>query len=528
VEQATEGLDLDRALGALVRRAPLIVLCAVLAAVVAFGLSEHQAKKYTTTAALAFSNNPLSQQIAGLAPTSSTSLLAQQANDVELVRLGETPARTAGVLGHGLTAEKVASSLSISGQGESGVVSVSATATSPTLAAEIANTYVTQFVKQQRIATRRYFTSALTLVKGQLAALTPTQRVGADGLELQDRAQTLALLSELQYGNVQLAQEAALPTSPSSPKTSRNTLIGGALGLLLGLALAFVLEQLDWRVRRPQDLESIYRAQLLGSVPESRALSAPDRQGGDAHALLTPTVAEAFGLIRAHLRFLNVDRELRAILIASACPGEGKTTIARHLAEAAARAGTRVLLLELDLRQPTLAEQLDLSSTDGLADVLTGAVTVDEAIQSAALDTPRGDGSSDPALDVLAAGSVLPPNPGELIESRAMISLLEHLRSAYEMIVIDTPPLSAVSDAFSLLAEVDGVVLVGRIGHSRRDAMEQLHQILAGSSVPLLGVIANGAKSSEPAAYASHHDSATVVSANGAAPSTAFEPTAGT
>jgi succinoglycan biosynthesis transport protein ExoP len=131
---------------------------------------------------------------------------------------------------------------------------------------------------------------------------------------------------------------------------------------------------------------------------------------------LPASEAEAFHLIRAHLRYFNVDRELRTLLIASAAPGDGKTTVARHLAAAAARMGSRVLLLEADLRRPTLAQQLDVSSGPGVADVLIGAVSLSEATQIVGLDLPRVDGSGGRSLDVLVAGSSLPPNPGELIE----------------------------------------------------------------------------------------------------------------
>jgi capsular exopolysaccharide synthesis family protein len=527
LQQGSEGLNLERALGALLRRAPLILLCFVLAAGAAFVFSKLQTKKYTTASSLAFSSNPLSQQIAGLSPSSSSSLLVQQANDIELVRLGEMAAKTASVLGHGLTAEKVSASLSISGRGESGVVEVSATATSPSLAAAIANTYAGEFVRDQQGANRDYFRSALTLVKRQLEALTRAQRVGADGLALQNRAQTLALLSELQYGNVQVAQEASVPTSPSAPRTSRNTLIGGALGLLIGLGLAFVFEQLDPRVRKSEDLESIYQLPLLGIVPESGALSSLASDRGSTRALLRPAEAEAFSLIRAHLRFFNVDRELRTVLITSAAPGDGKTSIALHLAGAAARIGSRVLLLEMDLRQPALARQLDIQSGPGLADVLVGDVPMDEATQSIDLGVLPGEGAnSGRTLDVLAAGAVLPPNPGELIESHAMDAVLEQARSLYDLVVLDTPPLTAVSDAFPLLNIVDGVVIVSRLRRSKRDAAERLRQVLASSGAPVLGIIANGAKSSEPTTpYVAKPDS-TVASSNGASPSpTPLEPT---
>ncbi len=520
MEQGSEALNLEQALGVLRRRVPLIVLCVVVVAGAAYGYSKHQAKKYTAIASLAFSNNQLSQQVAGL-PATSGDEAAQQASNLELVRLGDMAAKTASLLGHGLTDEKVSGGLSVSGQGESSIVEVSATSTSPVLAAEIANTYTRQFVKEQQRANRRYFKSALALVNKQLAGLSQAQRLGQDGLELQDRAQTLSLLSELNYGNVQVAQEAQVPTSPTSPKTSSDTVLGALLGLLIGLGLAFLLERLDRRIRGPEDLEAIYRLPVLGDVPESAALAGAGRRGKGKGAVLPPAEAEAFNLIRAHLRFFNVGRELRTIVVASAAPGDGKTTIARHLAEAAARLGSRVLLLEVDLRHPTLAQQLDVPSGPGLADVLIDSVSMEGATQSVVLEAPPGEGITGRTLDVLAAGAVLPPNSGELLESRAMDAVLEQARSAYDLVVVDTPPLIVVSDAFPMLTKVDGVVIVGRIGHSRRDVAERLHQVLAGSGAPLLGVIANGAKSGGPYAYAdvSGKSSPAVAPSNGAGPS---------
>jgi succinoglycan biosynthesis transport protein ExoP len=522
VQQDPEALNLEQALGVLRRRLPLIVLCVVVVAGAAYGYSKRETKKYTATASLTFSNNQLSQQIAGLPATGGGSLPAQQANNLEVVRLGDMAAKTARLLGHGLTEEKIASSLSISGSGESTVVDVSATATTPALATAIANTYTRQVVKEQQSATRQFFKSALALVHKQLAALSPLQRIGTDGVELQDRAQTLGLLSQLDYGTVQVAQEAVPPTSPSSPKTSRNTVLGMLLGLLIGLGLAFVLERLDSRIKGPDDLEAIYRLPMLGVVPESSALSRPARRAGGKRPVLPPADAEAFNLIRAHLRFFNVNRDLRTILIASPAPSDGKTTIAQHLAEAAARLGSRVLLLEVDLRHPTLAQHLDIQPGPGLADLVIGAISMEGATQSVALEAPSGEGTNQRTLDVLAAGALLPPNPAELLESHAMDSVLEQARSTYDLVVIDTPPLTAVSDAFPLLTKVDGVVIVGRVGHSRRDSAKQLHQVLASSGAPLLGVIANGSKSGGTRIYASPRDdksSPVIASTNGAGPS---------
>jgi succinoglycan biosynthesis transport protein ExoP len=515
-------LSTEQFLRILRRRAPWILACIVLAAAAGYGYSKQETKKYTATASVAFSNgDPLSQQIAGLAPSSSSSssVLAQQNSDLELVSNGAVAEQTARSVGHGLTGGKITASLHISSKGESNIVAVSATSTSPAIAAAIANAYVGQFVKEQQAANRRFFRSALALVNKQLAALSPAQRIGEDGLDLVDRAHTLGLLAELGYENVQIGQEALVPTSPSAPRTTRNTGLCAVLGLLIGVGIAFLLERLDRRISAPEDLEVIYRLPMLGVIPESRALAHSARNTGNKKGPLPPREAEAFSLVLAHLRFFNVDRDVRSLIIASPAPGDGKTTIAHHLAEAAARSGSRVLLLETDLRQPTLAGRLDIQSGPGLAGVLIGAVSTDEATQSVRMQSSPGDGIQERTYDLMAGGAVLPPNPGELLESRAMGAVLERARSAYDLVVIDTPPLTAVSDAFPLLTKVDGVLIVGRVGRSRRDTAEQLHQVLSISGAPLLGVIANGSKSGGPSAYpGAASASPAVASANGAHP----------
>ncbi len=501
--QDSEGLNLERALDVLRRRAPWIVLCLVVVAGAAFGFSKRQTKKYTATASLVFESSQLGQQAAGLPLiSSSNNQQSEQQTNLKLVQLGDMAAKTAARLGHGLTKELVKEDVSASLQGESNIIEVSATATSPILAASIADIYSNIFVTEQQNANHAYYASALALVDKQLASLSSAERVSAAGLALEGRAQSLGVLAELRSGTVSVAQAAAIPTSPSSPKTSRNTLLGAVLGLFLGLGLAFLLERFDRRLREPNDLEKVYGLPLLGVIPDSKALSRSARDGGEAQPMLPSGESESFHLIRAHLRYFNVDRELRTIMIASATPGDGKTTIARYLTAAAARMGSRVLLVEVDLRRPTLAKQLNVPVGPGLSDVLIGAVSLNEATQSLMLDAPSGDGSVGRTFDVLVAGAALPPNPGELVESRAMETLLERAKAVYDLIVIDTPPLTAVSDAFPLLRKVDGVIIVGRVGRNRRDVAERLHETLQSVGAPLLGVIANGVKASGMGSYA--------------------------
>jgi capsular exopolysaccharide synthesis family protein len=494
-------LGLEQLLGIFRRRVVWILACVLLVSAAAYGFSQHQTKKYTATASLVFNNNQQAQQVAGLAIANSNNQIAQQNTNLKLVQLGDMAEKTATQLGQGLTKEGVSKDLSVSAQGESNVVDVSATATSPTLAADIANAYTKQFVSEQQNSNHAYYASALRLVEKQLKALTPKQKLSPSGIALAGRAQSLGVLAELHNGNVETAQAATIPTSPSSPKVTRNTVLGAVLGLLLGLGIAFLLERLDRRIREPGDLEKLYGLPLLGVVPESSALSRLGGGKGAPGAPLPSGESEAFHLIRAHMRYFNVDRELRTLMVASAAPGDGKTTIARHLAAASARVGTRVLLLEADLRRPTIARQLGIVAGRGLSDVLIGSIPLTGAIHTIELVAPTTDRPDGHSFDVLVAGASPPPNPGELIESKAMESLLAQAKAMYDLVVIDTPPLTAVSDAFPLLKKVDGVVIVGRVGRNRRDVAERLHETLTGAGAPLLGVIANGFKSGRRGGY---------------------------
>ena len=404
------------------------------------------------------------------------------------------------MLDHGLTANKVRNSLSIEAVGTTNVVNVSATSRSPSLAAAVANTYSRQFVKEQQVGNQQFASAALAAVNTQLAALSPRQRSGPVGLGLQDRAQSLAILAEVQSGDVQIVQEAGVPTSPSSPDVTRNTLVGAVLGLLLGGGFALWLASLDRTITEPKELEAIYGVPLLGVVPKSSALSRSARRSGGEWAALPPSDAEAFRMVRAQLRFLNVDHDVKTLLVASATSDEGKTTLAAHLAMANATMGTRILLMEADLRRASLAQETGVEPRPGLWDVLIGDAALTETIQS--IDAgKRHDGSRAAQLDVLVAGTVRPRNPGKLIESRAMSAMLEEVRSWYDLIIIDTPALMVVADVFPLLNCVDGVLIIARIGVARRDLAEQFRDTLAAADAPVLGVVANCFKTPIHARY---------------------------
>jgi receptor protein-tyrosine kinase len=483
-------VDLVGALRVLRRRAPLIGICVLLTAAAAFALSKAQHKQYTASAQILFRNAQLDQQAAGLQVVNQSNPQPQTDTNLKLATLPGVAADTAAALGRGLTQTEISNVISVTQETDTDLARVEATWTSPTLAARIANAYAQNVITSRQRVDANYYSNALEAVNLQFKALTPVQQNGVEGADLKDRANSLQILSQLQSGDVQLEQAAAVPTAPSSPRVKRNTVLGALVGLLIGLAAAFVLQRVDRRLREPSDLEDVYGVPLLGVVPESPAL----RQADDLEQhtnVLPPNEAEIFGLLRAHVRYFNVDRDLRVVVIVSAAPGDGKSTVARYLAMATATVGSRVLFLEADLRRPMAAKYFGIQREPGVSEVLLGQESLGSAAQQVEFASRK---ETTIGLDVLVAGGVLPPNPPQVIESQAMASLVAEARDSYDLVVIDTPPLVLLPDAFPLLRQADGVLIVSRLGENRRDVAVRLRETLASVEAPVIGVIANGYK----------------------------------
>lgn len=480
--------QLGQVLRALRRRWWIVIACVVFTGGAAILFSTRQVKQYTASASLLFQDPGFDQMVFGsnfAQPTADPT--RQAATNIDLVSLPTVAARTSRALGGKITPGRVRAEVSVAASGQADIASISATDSSPVEAAVIANTYAKQYIRYRQQADRAKVAGAQTSVRHDLAQLTPSQRTSAVGQSLLNRANQLQILASLQTGNAELAQAATTPTSPSSPKTERNGIIGILVGLMLGLAIALLVDRFDQRLRDSAAVEEAYAVPILGVVPASGAFAA-----SHANDPLQGAEAEAFGLLRARLRYFNVDRELRSILVTSAMPNDGKTTIALHLAIADAIAGARVVLVEADLRRPTLAERLDLRKGPGLADVVSRNVTLESALVSVGEPDfgPHGSGSH-PVIDVLPAGAI-PPNPAEMIESASMRELLVTLTEQYDIVIIDSPPVSVVADAIPLMRQVSGLVIVSRIGQTSRGSAEHLRQQLVKLNAPTLGVIANG------------------------------------
>jgi Mrp family chromosome partitioning ATPase len=269
--------------------------------------------------------------------------------------------------------------------------------------------------------------------------------------------------------------------------------IGALLGLVLGLAIAFGVEALDRRVRRPDELEEALGLPLLATVPASKALG----RGTGLASGSSGSEAEAFRFLRENLRNGDGEPGSRCVLITSAAPGSGKTTVALHLAAAAA-AGTvgEVLLIEADLRRPRLSKILDLPADRGLSTLLRSSESLEEVVVEVSTNSTHNgvaDGSSEPfpgSFDVLGAGRA-DPNASEFLGSHRMRELLREAAGEYRLTIIDGPPPGFVSDSIPLMTQADGVVVVARVGHESGPELRRLRTELERHGVQPLGVVAN-------------------------------------
>ena len=267
-----------------------------------------------------------------------------------------------------------------------------------------------------------------------------------------------------------------LASSATSPQTARNTALGALVGLLVGAALAVARARLDQSVKGAGEATDLAGAPVVGLVLRDDALQtkhAIDRNSSG------PT-AEAFRQLRTNLQFLNVDEPPKVIMISSAVPSEGKTTLAVNLALTLAEAGRAVTLVEGDLRRPRVTRYLGMVGGAGLTNILAGSADLADVLQ------PYGDGG----LKVIAAGPT-PPNPSELLASSHMFKLVDDLRGTSDFVLIDAPPLLPVADASGLAVIVDGVVLSVRYGSTRKEQLQQARATLDQVGARTLGVVLN-------------------------------------
>jgi capsular exopolysaccharide synthesis family protein len=279
---------------------------------------------------------------------------------------------------------------------------------------------------------------------------------------------------------------AQVATEPSSPNTALILVTGLLAGLVVGVLYALARELFDTKVRGEKDLSRVSDAPLLGKVGHKRR---QEPTGLIMRVMPQSALGEAYRRICANLEFIDVDRRPRSMVITSPLSHDGKSTTAINLALALAERSPRVLLIDADLRRPTIAEMCGVEGGVGLTTVLVGAVTAEEAI------TVWGG-----VLHVLPSGAV-PPNPSQLLGSIAMKDLLTRLSAQYDFIVIDSPPLLSATDALGLAHIADGAIVVARYKSTRRAQLASTLDALEDVHARVLGIVLNQVRERRPEAY---------------------------
>lgn len=274
-----------------------------------------------------------------------------------------------------------------------------------------------------------------------------------------------------------ITDPASYNDAPVTPRTALNLVIAAILGLLLGSALALARELLDNTITSIEEMEAVIDAPVMASVGIDPEL--------ESKPLLTDLKGfsprgEAFRMLRTNLQFLDLDSDPKCLVITSAVAGEGKTTTSTNLAVALAQAGRRVLIIDGDLRRPRVAGVLGLESKIGLTTVLVGRTQLEESIQR---HEPSG-------VYFLACGPT-PPNPSEILQSKATHDLIRKLRDMFDAVIIDAPPLLPVADAAILATVADGAIIVARHGKTHRDQLKAASQRLNNVGGKLFGVVVN-------------------------------------
>ena len=314
---------------------------------------------------------------------------------------------------------------------------------------------------------------------------------------LVERMREVDLTTDSPKTQVQIAETADVPQEPVSPKKLRITVLGAFMSLMVGGGLAFLLEYLDDTIKTPEDLEDGVGLPVLGFVPRMLDRTGDTFEHRSVISLLQPasSASEAFRSVRTSLFFSNAGRQARLLAITSGSAEAGKSTTASNLACVVAQNRRRVVLVDADLRRPTVHRTYELAHGTGLSSVLSGKCTASEAIQSPRLEYPSMEW-----LDVMPAGGT-PPNPAELLDSQAMEDVLSELRGRYDVVIVDTPPVLFAADANIVASKADGTVLVVKSGQNSRSLVERAHQRLTDVDAQVLGAVLNDVQLSSLQSY---------------------------
>lgn len=458
----TDVPGLVRAARVLRERWWVVAICALVSLLVAVVYLERQPKEYTATAKLQFIANSIPSQVAGVPQNQSIDPEGEKATNLQLVTATPVAELVIKALGLRTRPSALLEQISASNPNDDYIVDVAATDTSPTRAARIANAFAQQYVVYSQRENESQLIKGEELINRKLSQLSSTDTI--DRTNLQALYQKLLLLQAVQTGNAKVIATATAPGAPSSPKTKATAVVALVVGLLLGLGLIFLLDVIDRRVKSLEELEQLYQLPAVASIPQL-----PRRAQGERAQELA---LEPFRILRNGLPLLSPAGQVKTVLVTSAVAGEGKTTIALGLARASALGGADVILVEADLRRPSVSSSLEMgaSTAPGLTTALFGDSDPLELLNPA---------SGIERLQVLRSGPV-PLHAADMLRSERLAGVFARLASNADLVVIDAAPLCPVVDTRTLLddVEIDACLVVARIGDTTRDQARAARQVL--------------------------------------------------
>jgi polysaccharide biosynthesis transport protein len=465
-------------LSVLWRRRTVVVATVVISVALALVLSLRSPKEYSASAQLLFRDPGFAQALFGNNLFSTGQQEAQRTiqTNIDVVTSLNVAVTAESLLRYKEPVGGLLGSISVTPNADADVATIQATRSSPREAAAVANAFAEGYITYRRQTDRSTVANAEELLTQSLkSANTPEQA------KIEESIRQLGVLRSLQTGDAEVIARAQPVATPVSPKPKRDAVLGFVVGLLLGCGLALLVDFLDWRLKTLEDFErACPEWPLIASVPSMASSMTATGQ-------LSGPVGESYRILREGLRFIDPAPGSRCYVITSAEEGEGKSTVAVNLATALAAVGRRVILIEADMRRPAAAKQLGVNGGSlGLSEMLVSDAELDEFLVEPA---------DHPGLQVLPSG-IVPPNSADLLSAGRMGDVLTAARESADVVIVDSPPLLPVADTRVLMGQpqVDGVLMIGRAGVSRRDRLKGASRILAQSAVRVFGLVVTDVK----------------------------------